>query len=895
MPRIPYAARRCAPLVAALALTFVSASARAQEHDDVLLRGLDLVVDRYWRPEEVQLPTLLASGLQRLERAGDAVLVTPAGDGGDLRLSVGEASATFATRDVGDAAAVVARMREAMAFVDTHMPADEDPPDLEVLALQGLLKPLDRHCRVIDERKLADFEARYRGTLSGVGARIGKRADVLTVVKVYEDSPALDAGLRAGDVVTHIDGVSTLNMQVSDAIARIRGPEGLQVTLTVLRPGEEGRRVFPIVRRKVVLPTIDSRLLDERFALLALDHFSQRTADEFKRKLMELAEQAPGGLSGVIIDLRGNQGGSMLHASRIVNYFTDEGAILVTQGADGKGVQGLRHRVDASAEETIAPWPVVVLVDHKTASGSEILAGGLKFLGRALVIGTQTFGKGTVQKPYELREKLQMKLTVARYLVAEDVWLSEVGITPDVALGEVYLDDDGIDYPDVLIDPLAPPPLPHADWQPTRGGLNAHPELGLLYPYLAWAGDGYMDPSVEGWQADLAVVLGQRILERGGGDRAALLESARVVVRDESENQRTRLHQALEEQGLAWDPSPAGWMDLAPGREPDDLARMREPAPVDVEVVLDGSELRAGESNELTLRVTNRRAAPLVHLRARSMSERGALDGLSFVLGDVAPGDTASCTVPVSVSARTQTRLDQVRIYLVDDDGPLGGPLATRVTTRGTATPRYSVRVEALSTAQEDGSRMVRFEIAVRNDGAVDSGRVRVSFDNPGLEGIELQESHRTLERIGAGGEEQATLEVRFREGTGGTSLVLQLDDRDYRVGTAVELTVDAATPTFPDSWYQPPTLALTRGDGPLSGAGTLRVRARAEDDEGMARVVVWLGSDKIQVIEASKTSKKVLPVDLEVELEPGVNTLRLEAIDATGIRADRRFAVLGS
>ena len=882
-------------LAAALALTFVAATAHGEEGDeDVLLRGLDLVVDRYWRPEEVQLPVLLAAGLQRLERAGDAVLVTPAGETGSYRVSVGGSVATFGTRDVGDSRDVVARMREAMGFVSDHLPADEEPADLEVLALQGLLKPLDRHCRVIDERKLADFEARYRGTLSGIGARIGKRADVLTVVKVYEDSPALAAGLRAGDQVTHIDGVSTLNMDVSDAIARIRGPEGLQVTLTVLRPGEEGRRVFPIVRRKVVLPTIDAQLLDERYALLALDHFSQRTADEFKRKLLELAEQAPDGLSGVIIDLRGNQGGSMLHASRIVNYFTDEGAILKTQGAGGGSVQGLRHRVDASADETIAPWPVVVLVDHKTASGSEILAGGLKFLGRALVIGTQTFGKGTVQKPYELREKLQMKLTVARYLVAEDVWLSEVGITPDVALGEVYLDDDGIDYPDVLLDPLVPESLHHADWRPTRGGLNARPELRLLYPYLAWAGDGYMDPSVEGWQADLAVVLGKRILEGGGADREALLRQARVVVREEAVTQRARLHVALEEQGLAWDPAAAGWMDLAPGRETQDLDRMRSPAPVGIDVVLDGTELRAGDSNEVILRVTNRRDGPLTHLRARSMSERGTLDGLSFVLGDVAPGASVSCAVPVSVSARTQTRIDDVRIYLVGDDGPLGGPLRTRVTTRGTDTPRYALRVEASSEPQDDGSRMVRFEVTVRNDAAVDSGRVRVSFDNPGLEGIELQESHRTLERIGSGEEEQATLEVRFLGGISRTSLVLDIDDLDFGVGMAVELAVDAADPSFPEAWYQPPTLALTGAEDPLSAAGSLRVRARAEDDEGMARVVVWLGSDKIDVVEAEGPSKKALPVDLDVALEPGINTLRLEAIDATGIRSDRRFSVLG-
>ena len=707
---------------------------------------------------------------------------------------------------------------------------------------------------------------------------------MLTVVTVYEDSPALDAGLRAGDQVTHIDGVSTLNMHVDDAIARIRGPEGLQVTLTIHRPGEEGRRVFPIVRRKVVLPTIDARLLDERYALMVLDHFSQRTADEFQRKLLELAEAAPAELGGVIIDLRGNQGGSMLHAARIVNYFTDSGSILVTQGADGGAVKGLRHRVDAAPEDTIAPWPVVLLVDHKTASGSEILAGGLKFNGRALVIGTQTFGKGTVQKPYELREKLQMKLTVARYLVAEDVWLSEVGITPDLVLGEVYVDDDGVDFPDVMLDPLVDPDLPHADWEPTRSGLNAEPALRLAYPYLAWGGDGYRDPAAEGWQPDLAVILAQRILAEGGRDRAALLGSAAGVVAAEAVVQNRRLLDALSEQGIPWAPPAPGWMDLSPSREASQLSAMRSPAPVDLGVEIEGTELRAGETGELRIRVTNRGDEVVQHLRARSMSERRIIDGLSFVLGDIAPGATASCAVPVSVSARTQTRIDDLRSYLVGEVGPLGGPFEARVTTLGTDTPRLALAVHATTSADDDGSQMVRFDITVRNEGEVESGRVRVSFDNPGLEGVELQESHRTLDGLGADGDGEVTLEVRFRPGAAPASLALNARDRDFSVGTAVELLVD---PGAPDR---------QGGDRPLQAKDTLHFEAVAEDDEGMARIVVWLGSDKIHVIEAADdgNGRKRLPVGVDLALKPGINSLRLVAIDASGIRSERRFAVLG-
>lgn len=869
--------------------------------EDVLIGGIELVVERYWRPEEVVLDELLGSGLQRLERAGDAVLVTGPDADGVYILAVGDAQATYATRDVTDVEGLVARIRQAILFIEKHHQprvGEGELPDLEVLALQGLLQPLDRHCRVIDERKLADFEARYRGTLSGIGSKIGQRNGVLTVVKVYENTPSARVGLLAGDIISHIDGVSTVNMRVADAIDRIRGPEGIAVTLTVTRPGEEGRRVFPIVREKVVLPTIDSWLLEQRYAWLALDHFSQHTADEFKTKLMQRAEEAGGDLDGVIIDLRGNQGGSMLHASRIVDYFVDKGEILRTEGADGKDVAGLRHKVVASADDTIAPWPVVVLVDAKTASGSEILAGGLKFLDHAVVIGTQTFGKGTVQKPYELREKLQMKLTVARYLVARDVWLSEVGITPDVSLGEVDFHDDEVTFPDVLVDPVAYAQPVHSVWQPTRDGLNARPAMQIVYPYTTEEGDGYWLTGAPSGTPDLAVELAIRILrDTEGTDRAALLAAAGPVVSAEVGAQRARMAAAMTEQGIPWAAGEPRWVDASPERLVRDVAAYAAAPPSGVQVRLDVGELKAGEERDVVLRVTNTGDQPLVHLRARTVCDLGAVDNLSFVIGDLEPGTTASAAVPVSVSARMQTRVDDLGVYLLDDRGPLGGPVESQIVTRGTDTPRFALRVQPTVEDQDDGARMVTFSIGVRNDGPVPSGRLWVSFENPGVEGVELQERRKELRGMDPQGAEETQLRVLFQPGVATTRLSLRAYDTDYGVSTEVGLEVDPAAPASRDDWYLPPEIRLDGGDQPLSGNGSIVVRAEALDDEGMDRVLVWLGGDKLDVIGQQgkgRNASRTLPLTATLPLEQGAQTLRLEAVDATGIRLVRRYAIHG-
>ena len=901
-----------------LSLPLDGSSAAGEDSDeDVLLRALELVDERYWRPGEVHLDALLASGLQQLEYAGDPVLVTGPDSEGRCTLVVGEQSLQVDTTGLQDMQQVVERMRRGLAFIDEHLEPDDaqgELPDLEVLAVQGLLKPLDRHCRVIDENKIADFNARYRGTLVGIGAKMGRRNDLLTVLKVYENTPARDAGLLVGDVITAIDGVATLNMKVGDAIERIRGPEGLAVTLTIRRSGESGRRTFTLVRRKVVLPTIEERLLDNRYALLVLDHFSQKTADEFLVKLLRLEEQAGGELGGVIIDLRDNKGGSMLHSARIVNFFLDSGEILQTQGAGGGAVDGLRHRVEASTEKTLSNVPVVVLVNHSTASGSEILAGGLKFNDRALVMGTQTFGKGTVQKPYKLRDKLQMKITVARYLVAKDVWIADVGITPDVRLEEVYFGDEVINYPDLILDPEAPAEPPHSHWRPTTDGTNAQPEMRMIYPYHHQDKDGYLanrdgevpqetpfpiPTSADGegeWHADLLVSLATRILAVAEGPgRSQLVAAAGPVITTESQRQQDRLVHYLEEQGINWEGVETRWMDLSPQREATDREAMLQPPPEGITVKMDGRDLHAGQTTDMVVRITNRTGEKLQHLRAHSVCERSSLDGLSFVFGDLGAGKTASFAVPIEVSRRAQTRMDRMRIYLVDDDGPLGGAHEFEVISHGSEPPRFAMQVSPSVEQIDDGSRMVRYDIDVLNEGVVTSGKVRVSFENPGREGVELQESHQEIVWLDPGGSDRVVLQVMFRPGTAPLRMVLKVRDVNYGVGMSVGLDVDPQEPASRGDWYRPPEIGLDGVKGALSASGSMDIVARAKDDEGMQRLLVWLGGDKIELLEASATlGSTTLALDATVPIAEGINTLKLEAVDATGIRSERRYVVLG-
>lgn len=492
-----------------------------------------------------------------------------------------------------------------------------------------------------------------------------------------------------------------------------------------------------------------------------------------------------------------------------------------------------------------------------------------------------------------------MKLTVARYLVAGDIWLADVGITPDVVLGEMFIDDDEVTLADELLDPEWAEPLAHADWQPTRGGANAAPELYLLYPYLAWAGDGYYDPAQRAgedgqWQPDLAVVLAKRILGATAGvDRASLVEAARPVVEAERLHQQVRLQHAMQDLGVTWSAAPGRWMDGSPRRAAADLEVLRGSPPEDVEVALEVDDLVAGETAEITLRLTNRSERPLTHLRAGLLSELSALHGLGFVVGDLDPGASAKATASVAISPRMRTRMDRVRIVVLDDDGPLGGPVSTHVVTRGTESPLYALRVAPTSTAQDDGGRMIEFTVEVRNDSDVEAGRVRVAFENPGREGVELQEPYHEIASLAPGEIRSVVLRVAFGAAAGTTRLVLEIDDLDYGVGTSVGFPVDPSAPTAREDWYRPPEITIQGDQGPLVGEDLLQLHAEMRDDEGMDHVQVWMDGDKLQLIEPPRRGRTVA-VHAEIPLVEGINTLKLVAVDATGIRAEHRYAVLG-
>jgi carboxyl-terminal processing protease len=303
-----------------------------------------------------------------------------------------------------------------------------DPEKLTNSAIDGMLKTLDPYSTYLSPERYRELEIGTSGEFGGVGMEVSEENGVLTVITPIEGSPAEKAGIKPRDQIIEIEGKSTQGMVVQEAVRILRGPSGTPVKITIRREGEKEPRVITLIRDKIVVKSVKPELLENGIGYVKLAQFQDRTSQELTEAIAGLETQNGKELSGLILDLRNNPGGLLTEAIDVVDEFIDSGLIVSVRGR----TEDQTREYYATKNGSFQTFPVVVIVNDGSASASEVVAEALQDSKRAVILGTKTFGKGSVQTIIKLEDGSGLKLTTAKFYAPSGRSINQVGVTPDI-------------------------------------------------------------------------------------------------------------------------------------------------------------------------------------------------------------------------------------------------------------------------------------------------------------------------------------------------------------------------------------------------------------------------------------------------------------------------------
>lgn len=325
---------------------------------------------------------------------------------------------------------------DVMAIIKKSYVEDVDTKKLVYGAINGMLSSLDPHSSFMPPDTYKEMKIDTKGAFGGLGIEISIKDGVLTVISPIEDTPAFKAGIKSGDMILKIDDKFTKDLNINDAVKRMRGQKGSKVILTIMREGFDKPKEFPIVRDIIQVKSVRFHLMDGGYGYVRIAQFQEKTDDDLSKALKAMKEEYKGELKGLVLDMRNDPGGLLDQAVKVADHFVAEGQMIVyTEGRE----KDSKMQFTAKKGSKEPNYPIVVVINGGSASASEIVAGALQDHKRAIILGTQSFGKGSVQTIIPLSDDSGLRLTTARYYTPKGRSIQAKGITPDITVDAVEL------------------------------------------------------------------------------------------------------------------------------------------------------------------------------------------------------------------------------------------------------------------------------------------------------------------------------------------------------------------------------------------------------------------------------------------------------------------------
>jgi carboxyl-terminal processing protease len=761
----------------------------------MLMRVVGHVRSHYVDPDRVDPRQMALAAMRAIQTKVPEVRVVVERDGKDrpknLTVSVAEATREFALDRVSDLYELNWKLMDIFGFLELNLPVTADLEDIEYTATNGLLSTLDPHSVLITPQAYREMQLGTQGRFGGLGIVVSVRDGVLTVMSVMDGTPASKAGLQSGDQIARIGEESTVNMALGEAVNRLRGEPGTSIVVWVMRKGWPDAKPFNLTREEIRLRSVVHADLGQGVGYVKIRNFQGNTADDLEEALTALTA---GGkkLGGLVLDLRNNPGGLLDQAIRVSDRFISDGTLVTTVRERGKE----REERHATRTGTLDDVPMVVLINRGSASASEIVAGALKHDERALVIGTTSFGKGSVQVVYQL-DDAALKLTIAQYLTPGDISIQSVGIVPDVEIESLRVDKKEMDL--------------HPDERDLQGeaGLDSHLDskkttevkpalrLELLQsPEDAKEDDGDED---DGPPKDTLTLLARDLLVAAPavGRRAALVQAKGFLdAREATED--VRVVAAMAAMGLDWQ---RGAGKAAPN--------LRATLQVVAATGQAGRRLLAGDKVMVRATVKNEGKTPAWRIRGVIHSAVSGFSGREFVFGRVEPGAERSWDAEVELPRSLAAQADELRLELFSDDTSLGDEAEDQarlmVEMDAQPEPRFAYSARVIDT-QGSGDGLVqrgeRFELVVdvTNVGEGDADDVLLTVKNESGEAVFIEEGRERVGKLPAGASARGrfVLSVKPSLKSQDVQLTLRVVDQGLREWTEDSLSLPVFPAEFP-------------------------------------------------------------------------------------------------
>ncbi|MFL5380789.1 MAG: MXAN_5808 family serine peptidase [Myxococcales bacterium] len=819
---------------------------------ETLRKSIVQIKDNYVDPSRISPKEMFTSGLEAVERQVAEVMVefgsqgcgdqgahkepgvaapVPAPDcghanptlpEGKVRVTVGNATRDFDYRDIDNIWQIPLKMRDVFTFIkDNLVTQNNDPREIEYAAINGMLSTLDPHSWLLKPDLYKEMKVQTRGEFGGLGFVISMIDDRLTVRKVLRNTPAYRAGIRKGDVITQIDNDSTVSMELQEAVDRMRGKQGTKVTIYVARKGQENKKL-DLTRALITYETVTSKMLDQGVGYVRLSGFSGTTHREMLSAIRAMKAQNGGSLKGLVLDLRGNPGGLLEQAIQVSDAFLEEGTIVTTVGVNGTLREPKLARNDGGERD----FPIAVLISSDSASASEIVAGALKNLNRAIIVGRTSFGKGSVQVLYDFKDKdsgeeSALKLTIAQYLTPGDLSIQEVGITPDIEIVPARILKERID--------LFAPPKTFRESDYDKHFFNAFArdeeqakaarERAVQKPFetlrflkeetakerkareaiesgQAPEEDDSDDPSDEdGVTLDYQIEFCRDLLAQSATstNRQEQLRQAKPFVEQRRAMEQEKVRKTLEGMGINWGKAPQV-ADHGAADKVKMTAELRAP------------RTQAGDTMELALTAHNTGNVPIYRLRAYTKSDNNILDRREFVFGQINPKEKRTWTVPVKIPRYVPSRRDDVTVKWEDDQGDSLDDLHAESDIAELPRPAFAWSWQLINKESGDGTlhkgEQVEMVLDVKNIGVGKAFDAFAGLKNLAEDKVNVKKGRTKLGPILPGETKTATFILEAKKGFEDTTVPLRLDigDKDtYEVShEKILLPIGAAAQVTP-------------------------------------------------------------------------------------------------